>query len=320
MILRKLVQSGPSSFTLALPRKWIRSHKLSKGDMVEVQIYPEKVVVKPTSLGKSAPLEGEPVMISVDGKGFREMQRDLRAAYLSANRIVLHGDSLAEKRAEISKEIAELVALEIVDESTKSMVCRSFVSMQEVDLVNLARRIDNVVRSMLLDLPACLDSGDLAEALKERDGNVNRLGYLIMKCLKKALEDPSMLEVLKVTPKEVVVFWELNLQLEKIGDEAKRIGRLLAQLGTKRHIDREGIIHLCKLTTENYVSAMKSFYTKDPGLSDRVALQRTEISKLCEAYSEKHKDLVVSEMAGKFKGMLSRVSDIAGLVRYVVVV
>ena len=56
----------------------------------------------------------------------------------------------------LKKEVSELVALEIVDETSTSIVCRNFVNMSDVNVENLVRRMDNIVRSMLHDLPSAL--------------------------------------------------------------------------------------------------------------------------------------------------------------------
>jgi antitoxin component of MazEF toxin-antitoxin module len=42
---RKLIQHGLSSLTLSLPRKWVKEHNLSKGDEVEVESSPKKLVI-----------------------------------------------------------------------------------------------------------------------------------------------------------------------------------------------------------------------------------------------------------------------------------
>ncbi|MBI4147841.1 hypothetical protein HY490_00975 [Candidatus Woesearchaeota archaeon] len=313
MLVRKLVQSGPSSFTIALPRTWIRAQHLKKGDLVEVDAQPDHVLVRrPTSAGERVEQE---VTINVDGKDMRTLQRDIRAAYISADRIVLIGKTLADNIYQLKKDIAEMVALEIVDESPKSIVCKNFVNMQDVNVPNLIRRIDNIVRSMLMEVPLCLDNPHLAPQITERDVSVNRLGFLMLKCMKTALQDYRVLEFLKLAPIDIVMYWDLNVHIEKIGDEAKRMARLLAALHKKKG-DQKKLIELLKASTTCYQEAMKSVYTKDIELSDSIAIRRPQLVKECDEYFEQHNDVAVSEITGKIKGMLSHITDISRLVRY----
>lgn len=317
MILRKLVQSGPSSFTIALPIKWVQSHKLTKGDVLSVEAFPEKLVVVPSDLKRKKAKDVE-IIVSVDDKVFREVQRDVRSAYLSANTIILEGKEIPEKLELIKREVSELVGLEIIDESRVRIVCKNFANIEDIDVENILRRIDNIVRSMLLDMPFCIEKPELATGIKERDFSVNKLGYLILKCMKNALEDHSLLDKLKITPLKILLFWDINVHVEKIGDEAKRIARLLAQLKNKK-INKQGIISICKSATDSYVDVMKCFYTNDLKLSDEVSMRREKIVKDCDDYFEKHKDVIISEVTGKIKGMLSHISDISRLVRYLAV-
>ncbi|MBI4450727.1 hypothetical protein HY642_02015 [Candidatus Woesearchaeota archaeon] len=316
MLVRKLVQSGPSSFTVALPRTWIRSRKLSKGDLLGVEALPDKVIITPASLQHKRD-EGTDVTIVVDNKEFRTVQRDIRAAYLTARRIILTGRSLPEKLDLLRKEANELVALEVVDESRTTLVLRNFVNLGDVSVPNLLRRVDNIVRSMLLDMPSCLDKPELAQAVKERDFSVNRLGYLILKCMKTALHDPQALEDLQLTPADIIMYWELNVQIEKIGDEAKRIARLLPQ--HKKRVERAAMLSLLKQATEAYQDSMKSFYLKDARLSDDVALRRFQFTESCDKYLQRHQDPLAAEITGKLKGMMSHISDITRLVRYLAI-
>jgi phosphate uptake regulator len=317
MLLRKLVQSGPSSFTVALPRGWVRSHRLAKGDMVQLDALPDRVVISPAKL-KRGREEAKELVINVDGKDTLTLHREIQAAYLSSRRISFTGKSLPQKLDFLKKETAELVALEIVDESNTSLVCRNFVNLSDVSIANLIRRIDNIVRSMLVDLPACLDRPELAQALRERDHSVNRLGFLILKCGKSAIDDPAVLEELQLTYADIVLYWELQVQLEKIGDEAKRIARLFERLKDAKY-DRKGLLELFRDAKAAYEDVMKSFYTRDAALSDRVAQRRLDIYNACDKYSERHKDAIIAEITGKLKGMMSHVSDISRLVRFLAI-
>ena len=314
MLIRKLVQSGPSSFTIALPREWVRLHKLSKGDLITLEVQADKIILSKKIFEKKED-EAPDITITVDGKEFRELQRDIRAAYLSAKRIILTGKTLQQKLADLKKEVSELVALEIVDESRMSLVCRNFVNMGDVSVANLIRRMDNIVRSMFHDLPSCRGHTDVAEAIRARDASINRLSFLTLKCMRSGLLDPEILADLKLSYKEIVMYWELNLQLEKIGDEIKRVARLLAKV-TKKH---ESILHLCSTVTKNYEDVMKSFYTQDSQLSDLVALRRDQLINACDEFFEKNTTLVISEITGKLKGIMSHITDISRLVRYLVI-
>ena len=50
MYIRKLVKSGISSFTLALPKNWIEKHELKKGDLLYVEEYIDDTLIISTNI------------------------------------------------------------------------------------------------------------------------------------------------------------------------------------------------------------------------------------------------------------------------------
>ena len=63
---RKLIQIGNSTLLLSMPREWVISNNLSKGDELEIQIDQDKVTVSCDSRRQKEKL-------SMDVTGFKDM-------------------------------------------------------------------------------------------------------------------------------------------------------------------------------------------------------------------------------------------------------
>src|SRR3989344_9286340 len=119
MLTRKLVKAGPSSHTIALPKEWIEKNSLKKGDVVYVSHKDDELRILARIGDQQNKIERETI-IDVSQKGLDSVQRLLTSAYLNNfSTIVLTGEDIDKKMAEIRTIVADFVALEITDKSSK---------------------------------------------------------------------------------------------------------------------------------------------------------------------------------------------------------
>jgi len=233
---RKLVKSGLFSYTIALPKDWVIRHKLGKGSTIYIDeqsgdllLTPDKIIEQPASKEKEK-------VLYIDGVPAETILRDITAAHLmNINTICLKGDDLKKNIATFKKRISEFTGLEVIEETSDSLLIKDFVNINELNVHDLIKREDNIIRSMFLDTTDCLKNNDsnLAEAIRGRDKEVNRLAFMIYKCLNYIEEHPQQWKNHGVHPAYVAHVWEINGYLEKIGDEVKRIAMLVPETKLK---------------------------------------------------------------------------------------
>ncbi len=314
MYIRKLVKSGLSSFVVAVPQDWIKKNNLKKGDLVYMQEKTPDQLILSTEF-KEDTIEKKELVINIDGRALLTLKFEIISAYLNNYyRIILKGKELM-RRAEYIREVTHsLIALEIFEETSDKIVLRNFLDLKDISIKGLIRRIDNITRSMMLDTLQCLNGEDLHEVIYARDKEVNRLCYLIFKLLKASFIDIKIAKSLDLSNIEMLAYWEANIHCEKIADETKRISRLIHQ---SKRFDKRQLKVLISDVIKQYNDCMTAFYKRDKDLSDQVALRRQDLSRACDAFSEKNKGVAASEIAGKLKGILSRSSDVSRLTRYI---
>lgn len=314
MEVRKLVQSGPASFTVALPKKWVDMHKLKKGDLMNIEELPDKVMISPNSL-KTKPSETKEIKICIDGKDPIILRRDMRNAYLAADKITIYGKTLPERLQEVKDEASEVVALEVVDETSASITFASFINLKEINMQFLIRRIDNILRSMLTDLLGCINNKEMSNSVIGRDESVNRLSFLLLKCMRKALMSPEILRELQLDYFMLVIYWELNLKLENTADDCKRLVRLLAEKPKK--IDAKGLQNMFKMIAVDYADAMTSFYNNDVVLCDAVRLRKQNFFDTCGKFIRNNNDAKAAEIVERLKALFHHTHQITRVVRLV---
>jgi phosphate uptake regulator len=313
---RKLVKSGLSSFTIALPKDWVERNKLTKGSSVFCEEESDRLILLPKKV-KEKKSEEEKILL-IDDISIKSLSRDLVANYLKNTGIIkLKGKELMSKLTEIKTVLSQLAGLEVIEETGDTLVLKDFIDIDEISLLNLLRRNDNVLRSMFTDTINCISSvnPELSEAVRLRDKEVNRLVFLIYKGLNYLAEHPQEASNQGIKPTNFMHLWELNNHLEKIGDEVKRI----AMNSAKAKLGKNDILQIKPIleeVQEIYVQVMTATYKHDIFLSDKYAAQINDVQETCDKYLQTSKSIENRKFVARMRYLLSHINDISRLIRY----
>lgn len=312
MRTRKLVKSGYSSLVVAVPKEWIDRNKLHAGDLVYVDDKSDRLSISTTY--KDKPVEKREIVINVDGRGEKSIIRDLTRAYLDNYfYITLKGKELSKYSKAIKAHITQLIALELVEESSDSIVARSFLDVHDIDIKLLIRRMDNIVRSMIIDLKTISRDPLVAQNIVDRDVEVNKLCFMTFKVLKTAYTDKKVLESLNMKDMDILKYWEVNIHLEKIADRVKNIAKKVGGLN-KEMMKR--FLSLFDKIEEMYKDCMTAFYKSSLIGTDEIAGKKIELYAEVDKYLKQNTTALAGQIAIDAYNMCSHINDIARAIRY----
>lgn len=298
---RRLVKAGSSSHTLALPKEWLERHKLGKGDSVIVVEKPTELLILPSARSMTA--SATEITITVDGKGFDTIQREITAAYLNNyGSIVLQGKSIAAQAKQLRETLHDLVGLEIVEQTGTRVVAKDLLNVEEVSIDRTIRRMDMMLRSLLQD---AINDQATSEGSQLRDQDINRLFFLCQRLLRRAVEDPSMAGRLGMSGRKMLITWQMIHHLENIADGAARLPELLAPLKK----GKAEMMTLIKQSEKYYLDAMKAYYDGNRALGDSVASQWRAVTTTQMDVVRKHPESAA--LAWQLNVMASLTADIA---------
>lgn len=311
MDIRKLISFGKTSYVISLPKDWVKRNNLQKGDMISLQEH-DGGDITVSSNNKKPASESTEVIINVDKKDANRLQREITSAYINNyNPIVLVGTELKSKAAEIKNTTKNLIALEIMQQTSDKIIARDFLNMEKVSIPSLVRKMDIIVRDMIVDCKKCFEE-DLYESIYGRDDDINRLNFLIFRAIKSALQNPDILRAYKTTTYELVTQWFVNLHLEKIGDHIKRIARNMKIM--KNKITPKNAALLLETLTfaeKRYLDTIKAYYNNDTSLAYGLASTKKEALDSCAYIATKHKQYDVwVDTIDKIKQMVADTHDI----------
>lgn len=247
--IRRLQRTGGkegSSFLIIVPKEWVLRQSLRKGDPVVVAEREDGCLIIDPRLPKSGETRSTTVA----------MESNLRwlitSKYLLGfDEIRITSDDIISnvERDALKKIINRFVALEITDEEERQIVVQCLVDPSTLPVHKTMRRMNLIATRMLNDSLTAYFNGDvkLANDIQQRDEEVDRLFFLIVRELRLAIQYPRMSETMDITPVAALDFRLAAQYIERIADLAVDIAaKTNMPLKKKTMKNLEGIVNKVK--------------------------------------------------------------------------
>ncbi|MGC8848901.1 MAG: PhoU domain-containing protein [Candidatus Bathyarchaeia archaeon] len=227
MELRKVQETADGTYFITLPKRWAKRFNIYKGSLVYIHERENgAVMVTPHSVPerevKAVVLEPSPIIERLIGENY----------LLGADVIEVRSPKVisSEMRDRVKRILKRFVGLEIVEEDSKKIVIQCLLEPGMLMPEKVLRRIHLISLEMEKDAVESLLSSDaeLAKTVVERDEEVDRLYFLMVRLVRAALSQPSLGEKLSITPIECLDYRLLASLLEHFADHAASIGAIAA--------------------------------------------------------------------------------------------
>ncbi|MBS3110419.1 phosphate uptake regulator PhoU [Candidatus Woesearchaeota archaeon] len=312
METRRIIRFGKNSYVISIPKSWITENKLEKGDSVFIEDDSQELRIMPSE--KIKRVEIKKTIIETDNRDLDTIRSEIISAYLmNFNIIELIGSNVSENVSSIKSVLRDLSGLEIMDLTSKRITAHDIVNEDEIDLQNIFRRVDMIIRSMISDAVKTIET-DLYENINARDSDVNRLVFLAFRVLRKAISDPQVARKMNMSMLDVMNYWITFSHMESIGDQAKRAARYIRQMTDKNEKSHKEFVKLFSEINDLHISVMKSFYTKDRALAFRVIEDCKKANAKCDKYLIQNATFAAANAVGYVKSMNGLIKHIARLV------
>ncbi len=286
---RKIIKLGNSSYAIALPKDWVDKARLKKGDSVYVLENANGELILTSKYAENNRNKTKEFNLANLDK--RSIVNQLRSAYVQDNDI-LEIKGITRENKNIVKEILqqEMIGFEIIESKDNNIIMKDFFNIQEVHLESFLRKMDNSIRSMLEDLNSLIQKYPAKEKevleMYNADQDVNKFYLLITRILFKGLDNPSLLNTLKLDLRQLFHHWWVAFNLEHIADEIKRFTSILKEGDLKKN--KLGVVDaLFRKIQDTYINSLNFYYKKETQLG-KVSLENTDtIRQMLEKYSQK---------------------------------
>ena len=299
MNLRKLISFGKNSYIISLPKEWVDRNKLKKGDLIALDENKEGLLL--TLNSKAETPEENRIVIQSESKSMDMLKTEIVSAYLdNYNVIEVISKELKTNSAAIKKMLNDLAGFEIIDQSSGRIVAKDLINVNEISIITLIRRMDNITRAMIEDIIPCFDGAKGEEDIIHRDEEVNRLHFLAERVIRSGLKDIRIAKSLDADPLKLHSQHTVSVYVEKVADNIKSICGNVYNLKMDEKVRNELKTVFLKIR-EAYKEVMKAFYTNDSKLALSIELKNKQLIEECDNFldNHKHKGLDYSNLADK---------------------
>ncbi|MBW3582387.1 MAG: AbrB/MazE/SpoVT family DNA-binding domain-containing protein [Euryarchaeota archaeon] len=233
---RKVQRTGGSTYIVSLPKKWVDGHNIQQGDPVDVHYDPGgSVTIHPIGT-KGSPARSLRLVIDTK-KPTEHLVRRIISAYLAGyESIQVHAPEripMAHKQ-EIRRLGQTLIGIEIVEETQSSITLQDLLDPVDFDITRGLDRMHQLARAMVGDALTALTEKDqdLADDVPQRDPEVDRLDWMIVKQFHLVSRSGPLARALGLGPSEALHHLLVSHAIERIADHASRLAELATQAPT----------------------------------------------------------------------------------------
>tara|TARA_Y100000310_G_scaffold15362_1_gene15468 strand:- start:333 stop:1289 length:957 start_codon:yes stop_codon:yes gene_type:complete len=315
MVHRKLIKFGNSSYVVSIPKAWIEKNKLKKGDEIYCDDGGHELLLHPRPRQEN--FKEQEMVVDIEGKSINRVYNEIFSAYINNyNSIKIIGKNLASKLKYLREFLHNFVALEIIEQTSNKVIAKDFLNVQDISVKDMVRRMDITIRSMFVDLLECNSKNkeNLADKIYERDKDVNRLYFLLMRVIKNAMNNPNIANSINLHGTELLGKWLEIFYLEDIADEIKRIARFLKEVNLNKK--EESVLYELNTDLQKlYLDVRKASYVDDKNLAHEISCTyRPKLVDRCNEFFRKGHTPDVGRMLERMKKMVSGIKNLAVII------
>ncbi|RLI17719.1 phosphate uptake regulator PhoU [Candidatus Bathyarchaeota archaeon] len=266
--LRKVQLTGGSTYVVSLPKNWAKAAGIKPGDYVQLIPQPDTSLLIVPGEGKKREELSEALIDASLAENPEDTARELIACYLVGYDIIRlrFGRKAAEHRIYIKDVMRrKLVGVEIIDEAANYMTIRCLLGHVEFPVKDALSRMHIMALSMHKDAITALRERNisLAHDVAQRDDEVDRLYFFVVRQLKMATQKRFIIEEIGLTSLRDCLGYRLVAKsLERIADHAARIAQTIPTMEYQSIPDdiMAPITSMSTLSAEICQNAMKALY------------------------------------------------------------
>jgi phosphate uptake regulator len=303
---RKLIKLGNSSFAIALPKNWVDKSGLKKGDHIFLEENGNgEIIIQPSPIKNPAEKISE---VEIGEKDLKNIRRDIISHYINGcTTFHIKGKRNKEINTGLREVFKELIGVEIISNEQEMLIAKDMFNMEEINVNNFIRRIDNNISEMFEALIDGIKNKSISQQqlndLNSADEDINKFEFLISRILSIGVGNPSVLTKIKLRGLDLIGMWWFAFNLEHIGDEIKAVAKIIKT----DSINQKEVDILGKIVSDLqkiYRSSLEFFYSASPE-KEKALSNVEEGRKIWEELNELalNKDTKIARIAMKLRDL-----------------
>ncbi len=280
---RNIQKTGGNSFVVSLPKTWVNDVGLKAKDSVAVLIQPDSSLLIVPRRDIRAAAKSEATLEAAQGMDRDSLLRHFISYYLAGYdtiRVNL-GKADGGTRGFIREGIRrKLVGVEIIEESTASVLTQCLSGYVELPLKKALERMSIIAAGMLSDSVAVLTGGGqgMADEVVERDDEVDRFYHFLLRQLNIAVRDRSIIQEIGLTSTRDCLGYRLVVKsVERVADHAAAIAAQAGQLRALPEASVKKMQDMTALSRKVFDSSVSSLLRLDGKMAEEAIAKTREV-------------------------------------------
>jgi phosphate uptake regulator len=286
MEVRKLQATSAGTYIVTIPKEWAEKLKLTKGELVSLELEQENIVVTPT---KSRPASQTRSLAIDEFKDQKLLELCITASYIQGHdvtEITSKDKILPDQKRWVRHAVEGLIGVEIAEDYSNRIVLQNLVDPSRFDLDKLLERFTDTSKAVLEDAIKAFMENDfeLAEDAFERGEESTKLYRLLMRLALQAARNKKVREEMHLGDFSTVAVKIIAVrELGRMAYYAMRIAQHVGEIDVKLNESIVTLIQkMTKITLEMEEQAFKALLNKDLNLASSVIDRMTSVRKLYE--------------------------------------
>ena len=302
---RKIMALGKSSLVISLPKEWLRSNNLNRGDTVSMNIQPDlSLIVHPSSQTRA---KNQYISISVKPDETKEsIIRQIIGCYLNGNdTITLQSKTIFNEEQQTAiREVVKSLYLRIIESAASKVVMQTLMDESMASVSSGIERMHIITNSMCQDVLNAMKQGDkdLAKSVVHLEDDVDSFMYLLVRLIRSSAVNPTLAQQLGVNLVDCLDYQTLVHRIEYVADHLTLIANSLINL-FEREMSKESfpvLIEAAEIAFGAYDRAVLAFQSMSVEHSNEIIDVQEEVERLEECimplpyYGEREEKNVLS--------------------------
>jgi phosphate uptake regulator len=281
---------GKSSLVVTLPKNWIKSNNLNRGDILALEVQRDlSLVIHPALKPRDT---ARFITVDVDTEEpIDAIFRTVIGCYLNGyTDIELHSNrifSVAQQTA--IRNVVKSLYMRIISSNASSVVLQTLMNESMADIFSGIDRMHLITLSMCNDVIKAMKewNHELARSVISLEEDVDQFMFFLLRLIRSAATDPSLATKLGIDMLDCLDLQTLVDLIERVADNVYKVADSVIQLEEHRDSIPAGLWGTLLQTTESsfkaYENAIEVFKSSSVEKCGLIIDQQYELSKLARS-------------------------------------
>ena len=284
---RRVQLVGGATYTVSLPKAWAQRAGLKPSSQVYMLEQSDgSLIIYP---GRAPVGKRELTITTTPGEKASILSRKIIAAYLDGYDVIKiqsMGRLTYEQLKEIDDFVKRMSGLEITEESAEGVTINALVSITDFPVERGFQRAHLITTLMFHEAMNALKRGDveLAKSVMLRDGDVDRIYFLVTRQLRAAISNPSTAKALGIDAADAIDYLIAIKRIEDAADSIENVANMVESLHHSKVIIPDhllaDLLAIGEASFNAYDKGVKAFQSKDPVLADEALDTRVSVERM----------------------------------------